>query len=117
MDDDHQDAPGDGDTDDELAPRQRHDRLFKVGFGEPRRAADFLREHLPADLSKAVDWDSLRREPDSFVDSHFRSSESDLLFSAEIGGREARLYLELRRNKLNSLLVFLTVTGVGIRHD
>lgn len=36
----------------------------------------------PARLGRGIDWDSLRLEPGSFIDSRFRHHESDLLFSA-----------------------------------
>lgn len=61
---------------------QPHDKLFKAGFSDPVDAGAFLRWRLPPALVEAVDWKGLRLEPGSFVDSQFRLSESDLLFSA-----------------------------------
>ncbi|MCU0778371.1 MAG: Rpn family recombination-promoting nuclease/putative transposase [Akkermansiaceae bacterium] len=72
---------------------QPHDKLFKSAFGDPATAAAFLRWEIPATLSRAIDWDSLRLEPGSFVDSHYRHSESDLLFSAPLGGCGCFVYL------------------------
>ncbi|MBL9151162.1 MAG: Rpn family recombination-promoting nuclease/putative transposase, partial [Verrucomicrobiales bacterium] len=59
-----------------------HDKLFKLGFSHPVDAAAFLRWRLAPALADSVDWDALRLEPGSFIDSQFRNSESDLLFSA-----------------------------------
>lgn len=59
-----------------------HDKLFKLGFSHPGDAAAFLRWRLSPALADSVDWDRLRLEPGTFIDSQFRSSESDLLFSA-----------------------------------
>lgn len=59
-----------------------HDKLFKLGFSHPGDAAAFLRWRLAPALADSVDWDALRLEPGSFIDSQFRNSESDLLFSA-----------------------------------
>lgn len=64
---------------------QPHDKLFKAGFSDPANAAAFLRWRLPAELAEGIDWDSLRLEPGSFIDSRFRHSQSDLLFSAPFG--------------------------------
>lgn len=75
------------------ALHQPHDKLFKTGFGDPATAAAFLSEQLPASLSSAFSWERLRPEPGSFVDSHFRSSESDLLFSAPLHQRDSLIYL------------------------
>jgi predicted transposase/invertase (TIGR01784 family) len=70
-----------------------HDKLFKSAFGDPVTAAGFLRWEIPAALSSAIDWERLRLEPGSFVDSHYRQSESDLLFSAPSGASECLVYL------------------------
>ncbi len=75
------------------ALHQPHDKLFKTGFGDPATAAAFLSAQFPASLSGTIGWERLRLEPGSFVDSHFRSSESDLLFSAPLRQRECQIYL------------------------
>jgi predicted transposase YdaD len=72
---------------------QPHDKLFKSAFSDPATAAGFLRWEIPAALSAAIDWDRLRLESGSFVDSHYRQSESDLLFSAPAGGSACLVYL------------------------
>jgi len=72
---------------------QPHDKLFAATFGVPENAAALLRAKLPADLAAAIEWDSLRLEPGSFVDSRFRQSHTDLLFSATIGDGETLLYV------------------------
>lgn len=72
---------------------QPHDKLFTAAFGVPENAAALLRSELPRELADAIDWHSLRLEPGSFVDARFRQSHTDLLFSANIGGSEALLYI------------------------
>lgn len=72
---------------------QPHDKLFKQSFGDPVNAAGFLRHHLPKAIASAIDWDRLALEPGSFVDSHFRQHESDLLFSASLSGTDCLVYL------------------------
>ncbi|MCX6880624.1 MAG: Rpn family recombination-promoting nuclease/putative transposase [Verrucomicrobia bacterium] len=71
---------------------QPHDKLFKAGFSDPVNAAGFLREEIPASIAGRIDWGQLRLEPGSFVDSHYRHTESDLLFSAPFGGAECLIY-------------------------
>jgi predicted transposase YdaD len=70
-----------------------HDKLFKKGFGDPVNAAGFLRHEIPAPLAEKIDWERLHLESGSFVDSHFREGESDLLFSAPFSGRRCFLYI------------------------
>lgn len=72
---------------------QPHDKLFKAGFGDPANAAAFLRWEIPPALSASIDWTQLRNEPESFVDSHYRHTESDLLFSVPLAGSDCLLYL------------------------
>ena len=72
---------------------QPHDKLFKAGFSDPANAAAFLRWEVPAAISEKVAWDQLRLEPGSFVDSHYRHTESDLLFSTSVAGSSGLLYL------------------------
>jgi predicted transposase/invertase (TIGR01784 family) len=67
-----------------------HDKLFKAGFGDPATAAAFLRAELPAALAATIHWPTLRIETGSFIDSQFRRSESDLLFSAAFGDEGAK---------------------------
>ena len=72
---------------------QPHDKLFKSTFGEPANATGFLRGELPAGLSAAILWDRLQLEPGCFIDSHYRHSESDLLFSAPLHGQDCLIYV------------------------
>lgn len=75
------------------AIHQPDDKLFKSGFSDPAIAAAFLSTQLPKALSEGIDWQRMRLEPGSFVDSHYRHCESDLLFSAPIFGRMGLTYL------------------------
>ncbi|MBL9151386.1 MAG: Rpn family recombination-promoting nuclease/putative transposase [Verrucomicrobiales bacterium] len=68
---------------------QAHDKLFKSSFSDPATAAALLRRQLPETVVAAVDWDSLALRPGTFIDSQYRTSESDLLFSAELVGAGA----------------------------
>ncbi len=72
---------------------QPHDKLFKAGFGDPVNAAGLLRWQLPAAVSSRIDWDQLRLEPGSFIDSHYRHNESDLLFSAPLAGVDCLIHV------------------------
>jgi predicted transposase/invertase (TIGR01784 family) len=61
---------------------QGNDKLFKVAFSDPLNTAALLRSELPPAIADAVDWEQLKILPGSFIDSQFRTSETDLLFSA-----------------------------------
>ena len=72
---------------------QPHDKLFKSSFSDPINAAAFLRTEIAPALSEQIAWPNLRLEPGSFVDSQFRNSQSDLLFSAPLLDSECLIYL------------------------
>jgi hypothetical protein len=72
---------------------QPHDKLFKAGFSDPTTAAAFLQSQLSPELSSAITWNQLALQPGSFIDSHFRHSESDLLFSAPLHGSDCLIHL------------------------
>ncbi len=70
-----------------------NDKLFRAGFSEPATAAAFLRHELPAPIAGRVDWESMKLVPGSFIDSHFRKSETDLLFTAPVTSTPCYFYL------------------------
>jgi predicted transposase/invertase (TIGR01784 family) len=99
---------------------QPHDKLFKLGFSDPATAAAFLREHIPARISEALDWDALELLPGSFIDPRFRAHESDLLFAAPMSGHAARIYLlfehQTTEDKLIALRLMRYMVSVWERH-
>jgi predicted transposase YdaD len=74
---------------------QPHDKLFKTAFRHPPTSAAFLKTQLPPPIVQAIDWSQLSLLPGSFIDSHLRHSESDLLFNAPFlnSSYETNLYL------------------------
>lgn len=97
------------------AIHQPHDKLFKQGFGDPANAAGFLRHHFPAEVSDRIDWDGLSLRPGSFVDSHFRQHESDLLFSTGIEGGEALICLLFERQLAEDQRIALRLLRYMVR--
>ena len=76
-----------------FAPVGVHDALFKHVFSVPEHAAAELASVLPREVSARIAWSTLRLEPGSFVDPDLAERHTDLLFSAELGGRRGYLYL------------------------
>ena len=78
---------------DNVAPRggsrsNPHDRLFKKEFSNLEEAEGLIRETVPAEALKRVDFGSFRIEKDSFVKPELREWFSDLLFSAGLKGED-----------------------------
>jgi predicted transposase YdaD len=74
-------------------PASPHDALFKQAFTDLDNARGELRAALPPDIRARIDWATLRVEKGSFVDAALRSRHTDLLFSVQLDGREARIYV------------------------
>ncbi len=72
---------------------QPHDKLVKATFSDLQNARAFLEGHLETELSRRIDWSSLRLESGSFVDAELSASASDLLYSVGIEGQTTYLYI------------------------
>ena len=53
-----------------------HDKLFKLTFREKERLADFMKHHLPTEVTGLMDLANLRIEPETFLDEKFGSARS-----------------------------------------
>ncbi len=69
-----------------------HDQLFRFVFGEPEQMAELLRSQLPAALTAAIDWSTLRRIDGSFVDKALQDRLTDLLFVVDVHGSPLLLH-------------------------
>jgi hypothetical protein len=74
-------------------PDNPHDALFRKTFSNPEHAAAELRAVLPPALLAKLDLSTLQLASGSYVDEELASSQSDLLFSVQIQGRAALLYV------------------------
>jgi predicted transposase/invertase (TIGR01784 family) len=70
-----------------------HDAFVRATFSQPEHARGELMHLLPGALSARLDWSTLTLAPSSFVDEGLEDSQSDLLFTIELDGRPAFLYL------------------------
>jgi len=77
---------------DENSRSSPHDRLVRHTLAMPDNARGELRAALPAPIVERIDWDSLRVENGVFADQR-GESRTDLLFSVELDGRTAHIYV------------------------
>ncbi len=82
---------------------QPHDKLFKSIFSQPENARPFLSHHLSHQLVATVDWTTLTLQPGSFIDSQFRLSESDLLFSVKTNSGQALIHILFEHQRKEDL--------------
>jgi predicted transposase YdaD len=99
-----------------LAPTATpHDALFKRTFSDPEHVRQELRAILPRALLAALDLATLRPCPGSFVDQALAGSHSDLLFSVELAGKPAFLYLLCEHQSTVDPLMPLRLLGYVVR--
>ncbi|MCO5167026.1 MAG: Rpn family recombination-promoting nuclease/putative transposase [Planctomycetes bacterium] len=70
-----------------------HDAFFKAVFSRPENALGELKAVLPPALVAAFEPGSVRLMPGSFVDERLSSRHTDLLYSVQLAGREALVYI------------------------
>jgi predicted transposase/invertase (TIGR01784 family) len=60
-----------------------HDAFFKQFMARPEIAADFLTQHLPADVLAILDLATLNEQKESFIDPDLRQQFSDILYQVK----------------------------------
>jgi len=71
-----------------------HDRFFKAVFSHEEVAEDFLRHHLPIEISALILPGSLEISKDSFIDPELKNHYSDLLYNVRMTtGQPGHIYL------------------------
>ncbi|GAB6160974.1 Rpn family recombination-promoting nuclease/putative transposase [Desulfothermus naphthae] len=70
-----------------------HDAFVKEVFSHKEQAEDFLRNYLPQDICRLIDFDSLSLVKDSFVDEDLKEHFSDLLYEVQLSSRPGFIYL------------------------
>ena len=70
-----------------------HDAFVKEVFSHKEQAEDFLKNYLPQDICRLIDFDSLSLVKDSFVDEDLKEHFSDLLYEVQLSSRPGFIYL------------------------
>lgn len=94
---------------------QPHDKLFVQGFSDPTNAAALLKTQFPVELAARIDWSALVLQNGSFIDSQYRKTQTDLLFTTTFAGRSCRLYLLFEHQSSPDPLMALRLLRYKIR--
>lgn len=70
-----------------------HDAVFKTFLHHPETARDFLEIHLPADLQTLCDFNTLKLESESFIETDLRTRYSDVLWSVHTRDGDGYVYV------------------------
>jgi predicted transposase YdaD len=60
-----------------------HDLMVRAVLSDLAEATSFLQQHLPQEVSQALNWSTLTLREGSFVDEDLRASEADFLYAIE----------------------------------
>lgn len=90
-----------------------NDKAFHRTFSEPRNALGMLRELVPAHLAKMIRWDTLRLASSKYVDLLLRERRSDLVYQAELAGRDIFIYLIEHQSSVDLIMAVRIYTAIG----
>ena len=72
---------------------QPHDAMVRAVLSDLSEARSFLQRYMPEELSRTLDWSTLKLYPGSFVDEDLRRSQTDVLYEVERVENGASLWL------------------------
>jgi predicted transposase/invertase (TIGR01784 family) len=70
-----------------------HDKFIKTILNNKKNATSFLRNYLPKDIVKMINFKTLVIDKDSFVEEKLKEIYSDLLFKVQIKNKSAYIFL------------------------
>jgi predicted transposase YdaD len=70
-----------------------HDSMVRVVLSDLAEATSFLQRYMPEELSRTLNWSTLRLLEGSFVDEDLRRSETDFLYEVERVESDTSLWL------------------------
>jgi len=96
-------------------PAAPHDALFKTVFSQIEHAEGELRLVLPPALVAHIDFKTLSLRAGSFVDEALRERATDLLFSVDIAGQQALLYVLFEHQSSSEALLCFRLLRYMVR--
>lgn len=72
---------------------QPHDKLVKQSLSDIRVMNDFCKAHLPPSMLNAFDLNTLKLKKNTFISPEYKDSESDVLYTVQLEGSTAYIYL------------------------
>ena len=70
-----------------------HDSFFRASMQHIEVARAFFEAHVPAHIRKRIDFESLKIEPNTYVDKEHKEIISDILYSVQIDNDLGYLYI------------------------
>ncbi len=71
-----------------------HDAFFQKSLQRLEVAKDFLKQYLPEDISRRIDWDTLVSISEMLYGANFSKRISDSILMAQMGAHTVYFYIE-----------------------
>lgn len=72
---------------------QPHDKFFKQSMSDMRVAKDFLQQHLPEEILKKTDLNTLMVDRSIHIDKRYKQTEVDILYKAKTTIQPGYIYI------------------------
>ncbi len=87
---------------------QPFDKLFKVSLSEKKVAISYLKAHVPAEIYKRINIDTLALTDKSFILPKFREVHSDIVYRCQFDNQDGYIFfiLEAESTPNEELMAF-----------
>jgi len=93
---------------------QPHDRFTKRILSEITVARDLIKTHLPPDIVKRIDWDSVQTTNSSFVTEELQQYHSDVVYQCTIDKKSAYIYTLIENQSTPDKLMAFRILSYNV---
>lgn len=90
---------------------QPQDKFFKRSLSKLQVAREFLQQHLPEDIKKLIDFNTLKFHKETFIDDSFKTSSADVIYSAQSSQGLAYFYILIEHQSTVDAWLLLRIIG------
>ena len=76
-----------------MSENNAHDLFFRQMMTKKETAKDIIKNYFPEEITKTMDFDTLKISKDTFIDKKNRKNESDILYEIVINKENTYIYL------------------------
>jgi len=76
-----------------MSENNAHDLFFRQMMMKKETAKDIIKNYFPKEITKSMDFDTLKISKDTFIDKKNRKNESDILYEITINKEKTYVYL------------------------
>jgi len=94
------------------------DRGYKLLFSHPRMVEDLIKSFVKEEFIDKIDYSTLKPVKSSFVSSGFRARETDVIWTLNIDGKEAYIYILIDfQSTVDKFMSLRLMTYIGLFYE